>query len=161
MVEQLDIFAQSEQKEKRLTPRQWFLLTFIKNASLVEHRKVTQKDIWNNVIGYQWIDNPNCHDHCPAIWADIKEINLSYQTDKLIISKNFEYWIGNEEETQEFLDQLWSDLSPRLVRYWAYLKKVARNGQGQLLSRKLEPIDDNSKARDFIESYGKERISGD
>ena len=159
MVEQLDIFAQSEQKEKRLTPRQWFLLTFIKNASLVEHRKVTQKDIWNNVIGYQWIDNPNCHDHCPAIWADIKEINLSYQTDKLIISKNFEYWIGNEEETQEFLDQLWSDLSPRLVRYWAYLKKVARNGQGQLLSRKLEPIDDNSKAREFIESYNDFKIS--
>ena len=93
------------------------------------------------------------------IWNDIKDINLSYETDKLIISDNFEYWLGNEQETKTFIDKLWKDLEPRLVRYWAYLKKVARDGQGQLLSRRLDPIDENSSARAFIESYGKERIS--
>lgn len=161
MVEQLDIFAVSEPKENRLTPRQWRLLDMIKYASLNEHRKLTQKEICDTIESYEWNDDPKCHDHCTTIWSDIKDINLSYQTDKLIISKNFEYWIGNEEETQEYLDKLWNDLSPRLVRYWAYLKKVARNGQGQLLSRKLEPIDENSKAREWIESYGSQRISND
>lgn len=158
MTEQLDIFAQSESKENRLTPRQWRLLDMIKYASLIEHRKVTQREICNTIESYEWNDDPKAHDHCSAIWNDIKDINLSYQTDKLIISKNFEYWIGNKEETQEFIDRLWNDLEPRLKRYWAYLKKIGRDGQGQLLSRRLEPIDDNSKAREWIESYGKTRI---
>ena len=74
---------------------------------------------------------------------------MSYDTDKLIISDNYEYWLGNEEETLDFIDGLWNDLEPRLVRYWAYLKKVKRNGQGQLLSRRLEPIGENSKARNY------------
>lgn len=172
MTEQLDLFEEStkiteedlqdqfdkEHQESKLTPRQWQLLNFIKNASLVEHRKVSQRDIVNNVCGYEWNDDEKCHDHCPAIWTDIKDINLSYQTDKIIISNKFEYWVGNEEETQEFLDKLWNDLCPRLTRYWAYLKKAKRNGQGIFIDRKGNVIDENSQARAFIESYGKERI---
>lgn len=176
MNEQLDIFTtyyedakpterdlqekfDQKNKQKKLTPRQWQLLNFIRNASLVDHRKVSQKDIFNNVFGYEWNDDEKCHDHCPAIWNDIKDINLSYETDKLIISDKFEYWLGNEEETKAFIDKLWSDLEPRLVRYWAYLKKVERNGQGQLIDRKGNAIDEDSQARAFIESYGKTRIS--
>lgn len=145
-------------KQKKLTPRQWQLLNFIKNASLVEHRKVSQKDIVNNVVGYEWNEDEKCHDHCPTIWNDIKDINLSYETDKLIISKNFEYWLGNEEETKAFIDKLWNDLEARLIRYWAYLKKVKRNDQGILIDRKGNVIDEDSQARAYIESYGKERI---
>lgn len=158
MVAQLDIFETSRDNEKHLTPRQWRLLDLIKINSIVNRRKTTQKEICDIISDYEWNDDPKVHDHCSAIWSDIKDINLSYQTDKVIISKNFEYWIGNEQETKEFIDRLWSDLEPRLMRYWAYLKKVERNGQGLLLSRKLDPIDSNSKAREFIESYGQERI---
>ena len=177
MTEQLDLFFQSaiqeeqkltekdiqkahdrKYKENLLTPRQWVLLNLIKHNSLVENRKTTQREICNTIETYEWNDDEKCHDHCVAIWNDIKDINLSRQTDKVIISKNFEYWIGDESETKSFIDKLWNDLEPRLMRYWAYLKKVERNGQGQLLSRRLEPIDDTSKAREWIESYGKERI---
>ena len=164
MVEQLDLFFQSvseepkEEPKSELTPRQWALYRFIKHNSLVEHRKTTQKEICEKIDGYEWNDDEKCHDHCVPIWKDIKDNNESYEHDKIIISKNFEYWIGNEEETQEFLNQLWKDLCPRLVRYWNYKQKVARNGQGQLFSTKLNPIDESSKAREFIESYGKERI---
>lgn len=176
MTEQLDLFFQSaiqeenkvsekdlqekhdrKYKETLMTPRQWALLNLIKNNSFMG-KKTTQKEICDQGIGYEWNNDEKCHDHCVAIWTDIKDINLSYQTDKVIISKNFEYWIGDESETKSFIDKLWNDLEPRLMRYWAYLKKVERNGQGQLLSRKLEPIDETSKAREFIESYGKERI---
>ena len=178
MTEQLDLFFQSAIQEEQkvtekdiqekhdkkykqtlLTPRQWRLLCMIEYASLQEHRKLTQREICDSIESYEWNDDEKCHDHCVAIWNDIKDINLSYQTDKVIISKNFEYWIGNESETKSFIDKLWNDLEPRLMRYWAYLKKIERNGQGQLLSRKLDPIDDTSKAREWIESYGKERIS--
>ena len=166
MVEQIDLFsasvAEEEPKEEiksELTPRQWALYRLIKYNSLVEHRKTTQKEICEKIDGYEWNDDEKCHDHCVPIWKDIKDNNESYEHDKIIISKNFEYWIGNEEETQEFLNQLWKDLCPRLVRFWNYKTKVARNGQGQLFSTKLNPIDENSKARAFIESYGEERIS--
>lgn len=172
MVEQLDLFLESvkpseddlqamfdkKNKQKKLTPRQWQLLRFITYASLTEHRKVSQRDIVNNVVGYEWNDEITAHDHCPSIWNDIKDINLSYETDKVIISKNFEYWIGSEEETKAFIDKLWNDLEARLIRYWAYLKKVRRNGQGLLLDRKGNTIDENSSARAWVESYGQERI---
>lgn len=179
MVEQMDLFIASIENEKpsekdlqqmfakkdkqqRLTPRQWRLLDLIKNNSINEHRKTTQKEICDKLgeWGYKWKEKSGeNHDHCSTIWNDIKDINLSYETDKLIISDNFEYWIGNEQETKEYIDSLWNELEGRLIRYWAFLKKVERNGQGQLIDRKGNPISENSKARDFIESYGKERIS--
>lgn len=149
-----------ENKQKKLTSRKWALYNLIKHNSLVEHRKTTQKEICNALkdYGYEWDDDELSHDHCVTIWNDIKDINLSHEVDKIIISKNFKYWIGDKKETNAFIDRLWSDLEPRLIRYWAYLKKVSRDGQGQLLDRKLNPIDENSKARTFIESYGQERI---
>ena len=167
MTEQLDLFKQAEKEIKQeepkseLSPRAWALYRLIKHNSLVEHRKTTQKEICDKLAdyGYKYDDEKKSHDHCTAVWKDIKDNNESYEHDKIIISKNFEYWIGNEEETQEFLNQLWKDLCPRLVRYWNYKTKVARNGQGQLFSTKMNPIDENSKARAFIESYGETRIS--
>jgi len=182
MVEQLDLFYAAslkeeektteqdlqekfddKHKEKKLTPRQWRLLDLIKLNSLVGLKKTSQREICDALkeYGYEWNDSETCHDHCPAIWKDIKDINLSYETDKLIISDNFMYWIGDENETKEFVDKLWNDLEPRLVRYWAYLKKIARNGQGIFIDRKGNFIDEKSSARDYIESYGKQRISED
>lgn len=171
MTEQIDLFEsvnepEEEQKEEpksELTPRQWALYRLIKYNSLVEHRKTTQKEICDKLgetFGYKWVETSGeNHDHCSTIWKDIKDNNESYEHDKIIISKNYEYWIGNEEETQEFLNELWNNLCPRLVRYWNYKQKVARNGQGQLFSTKLNPIDENSKAREFIESYNDHKIS--
>ena len=107
--------------------------------------------------GYEWNDDEKCHDHCPAIWKDITDNNLSFEHQKIIISKNFEYWIGNEEETKEFIDDLWQQLAPRLMRYWAYKSKVSQNGQGRLLDKNLNPVED-TKAREFIESYNPYRV---
>lgn len=167
MVEQLDLFSASieeesaqpkRQQKSELTPRQWALYRLIYNNSLVLHKKTTQREIYDSINGYEWNDDEKCHDHCPTIWKDITDNNLSFSHDKVIISKNFEYWIGNKEETQEFLDDLWNQLAPRLMRYWFYKNKVAKNGQGKLLSNSLDPIDSNSKARDFIESYNPYRV---
>ena len=171
MLEQLDLFAsantdyaeeqQEREKERQstLTPRQWALYRLIYNNSLVLKRKTTQKEICDSIRGYEWNDSETAHDHCPAIWTDITANNLSFSHDKVIISKNFEYWIGNEQETQDFIDNLWNQLAPRLMRYWFYKEKVKRNGQGKLLSNELNPIDNDSKAREFIESYNPYKIS--
>ncbi len=175
MTEQLDIFACSpsvteddlqkmfdeKNKQKLLTPRQWALFRLIEHNSLVELRKTTQREVCDKLgeYGYKWNDDEKAHDHCTMVWTDIKDLNLSGQNDKVIINDNFEYWIGNEEETKEYLDKLWNDLEPRLNRYWAYLKKAAKHGQGQLFSTRLDELNEKSKAREFIESYNCHKIS--
>lgn len=164
MVEQLDLFEESENQEQendndKLTDRQKALLKYIEENSLIHHRKTTQKEICEYVNGFEWNEDEKCHDHCTTIWSDIAKINLSYKTDYVIISKDFEYWIGNKDETKAFIDRLWKDLEPRLKRYWAYLKKIERDGQGQIFDENGNPIENENDIRAFIESYGKERIS--
>lgn len=172
MFEQMDIFAASitesdlqekhdkEYKQELLTPRQWALWRLIEYNSLTLHRKTSQKEICDKLSEYGYVYNEDIkvHDHCSMVWEDIKSLNLSYQNDKVIITKDYEYWIGNEQETKDFLDKLWKDLAPRLVRYWAYNQKVSRNGQGQLFSTRLDSLEENSKARRFIESYNEFKI---
>lgn len=157
MTEQLDLFDYLKQKEENdkdthLTPRQWATYRLIKENSL-NGLKTTQKEIFEKVNGYVWNEEITAHDHCVAIGSDVRAINLSYETEKIICYKDFEYWLGTKEETENFINDLWEQLAPRLVRYWFYKKKVAQNGQFQLLSRQLNPIDDKSKARAYIESY--------
>jgi len=165
MVEQIDLFVASineeepkkNPQESRLSPRAWATYNLIKHNSLVENRKTTQREIYEKVSGYEWNSDDKCHDHCPAIWKDITDNNLSYEHDKIIISDRFEYWIGSAEETQEFIDSLWQQLAPRLMRYWFYKSKVAKNGQGKLFDKNLNPVQD-TKAREFIESYNPIRV---
>ena len=171
MFDQLDLFAttndnyEEEQAEKQivrkseLTPRQWALYRLIYTNSLVLNKKTTQREIYESIRGYEWNDSETAHDHCPAIWSDITANNLSFSHDKIIISKQFEYWIGNEEETKEFIDDLWGQLAPRLMRYWFYKAKIKRNGLGKLLSNDLQPINDTSKAREFVESFNPYKVS--
>ena len=174
MVEQMDLFLASAMEEKpkqpkiteedlqkkhdkiyeetKLTPREWAVYRLIKYNSEVLGRRTTQREIYEKVEGFKWNDSATCHDHCPAIWTDICHNNLSFEHEKIIISFNFEYWIGNEKETKVFLDKLWGEIEPRLVRYWTYKKKAKRNGQGRLLDKNGNIIDENS-VRQFVESF--------
>lgn len=161
MVDQLDLFEESmyiveEEKNPQkssLTPRQWELYRLIKHNSFVEHRKTTQKEICDKINGYEWVDDDKVHDHCSTIWKDIKDNNESLEHDKIIISKNFTYWIGSEEETQKFLRELRKALEPRLKRYWNYVSKTKMDGLGKLFDKNNNPVDDNSKARKFYECF--------
>lgn len=152
MVEQLDIFQMSETK---LTSRQWALWRLVEHNSLVENRKTSQREIFEKVCGYTWNEEPTAHDRCPAIWKDVKDNNESLEHDKIIISKNFEYWIGSERETKQFLAELWKALSPRLSRYWTFVDKLKRDQQGKLVSNQGNPIDENSLAKQFHECFNR------
>lgn len=147
-------------QESSLSPRCWALYRLIYNNSIYHHRKTTQREICEKLkdYGYEWNDDIKAHDHCSAVWKDIKDNNESLEHDKIIISKNFEYWIGSKEETKQFLQKLWKDLSPRLSRYWKYLKKVEQDGQGKVLDKNLNPIDENSKARKFYEAFNEYNV---
>jgi len=173
MFDQLDLFAatncEEPPREKRvtekdlqkahdkkfkqvlLTPEEWELYRIIRENSLLD-KKTTQKEICEK-LGLTYNTDPKAHDPCPKIWTMITHLNLSSEIEKIIITHEFTYWLGGELETKVFLDKLWSDLEPRLFRYWAYLRKIRKNGQGKLLSAQLQPIDEDSQAREFVESF--------
>lgn len=173
MFEQLDLFLQTVKEEetkpitekelqkihdkkysqRKLKPSEWELYRLIKYNSEVLNRRTTQREICDKILEYKWNDDPKAHDHCSSIWTAIKNLNESDEIEKIIISFNFEYWLGNEAETKVYLDTKWADLAPRLKRYWLYLQKINKDGQGKLLSAQLQPIDDESQAREFVESF--------
>ena len=173
MTEQLDLFyaaatAEEEKNESErlpqetsLTPRQWALYRLIKHNSLVEHRKTTQKEIYEALkeYGYEWNESNNTSDHCSAIWADVTENNLSMEHDKIIITEKYTYWIGSKDETKKFLQKLWRDLSPRLQRYWFYTKKVGYDGRGKLFDKNGNPIEEESAVTLFHSSFNDYDIS--
>lgn len=154
---QLNLFDMVEEEEERLPqeshliPRAWDTYRLIRYNSLVLHRKTTQREIFEKVEGYEWNDDEKCHDHCPAIWKDVKDNNESLEHDKIIISKNFQYWIGSERETERFLRDLWRALAPRLHRYWAYTSKTKMDGMGKLFDKNGNPL--NEKTRLFHECF--------
>ena len=139
-------------KQRLLTSEEWALYRLIKYNSEVLDRRTTQKEICEK-LGLTYNDDPKAHDHCPKVWTLIKNLNESNEIEKVIISFNFEYWLSNEAETKVYLDKLWTDLAPRLRRYWLYLQKINKDGQGKLLSTQLNPIDEDSQAREFVESF--------
>lgn len=136
-----------------LTSRQWALWRLIEHNSLVEHRKTTQKEICEKIEGYVYKERKNSTDCCSAIWSDVKQNNESLEHDKVIITKNYEYWIGSEQETKIFILNLWKQLAPRLHRYWFLLNKIKRDGQGKIISNQGNPIDENSTAKKFHECF--------
>lgn len=150
---QLDLFQASENEENKLTSRQWSLYRLVKHNSLVEHRKTTQREIYEKVHGYEWNDDVKAHDHCVAIWTDIKDNNLSLEHEHIIISKKFEYWLGSKEENEKFLKDLWKALSPRLYRYWNYFKKIKQDCQGKLLDKNNNPITDDDAPNRFFKAF--------
>ena len=151
MTVQLDLFEESIDNETKLTPRAWALYRLIYHNSLVEHRKTSAYEICEKLAeyGYKYDYEKKSHDPCSAIWKDIKDNNESLEHEKIIISKNFEYWIGSEQETREFINGLWKALAPRLTRYWNYLKKINMDGIYKLFDKN----GNQNQTRQFYECF--------
>lgn len=148
----LDEFENRFPQESRLTPEHWALYRLIFHNSFIEHRKTTQKEICEKLPQYfEWDNDDKAHDRCARVWKIVKDNNESLEHDKIIISKNFEYWIGSEAETERYLRDLWKALAPRLHRYWAYTKKTGMDGQGKLFDKNGNPL--NEKANYFHECF--------
>ena len=158
--EQLDIFQASEE-ESKLTPKHWALWRLVEHNSLVEHRKTSQKEICDKLgeYGFVYDESDKTHDHCSTIWTIVKDNNESNEHQHIIISKNFEYWIGSQEENEKYLQDLWKALAPRLSRYWNYYKKLQKHNQGRLLDKNGNVIDEDSKAQAFFNCFNDYNIS--
>lgn len=131
---------ESRLSQEELKERREKLFDLIKHNSLIENRKTTQAEICEKISGYKYVESNATNDHCTAIWSDINKINNDSTIDAVIITKRYKYWIGSKEETKAFLKKLWKDLSPRLQRYWFFVKKIGFDAQGSLFDKDLKPL---------------------
>lgn len=130
----------TDKKEPTLEEKE--LYNLIVHNSLVEGRHTTQEEICEKIPSFVLSKDPFAHDKCVRIWTAIKNLNEASSTELIIIYKDFEAWIGNEDETKDYLNDLWNALSPRMSRYWNLVRKVLRNGQGKAFDEEGNPIDE-------------------
>lgn len=141
-----------------LTTRQWTLYRLIKANS--EQGKWTSQDEVlsllneNNLpVGYK--KSEGGHDKCTTIWQDIDTINFSPEIEKIIIKdglKNYKL-ATTPVEAMEYASKFMLKGLKALKRYWTIADKVKSDGQGKLISTQDKVIDDNSRARAFVEAF--------
>ena len=129
-----------DKKEPTLEEKE--LYSLIAHNSLVESRHTTQQEICEKIPSFVLSKDPFAHDKCVRIWTAIKNLNEASSTEYIIISNNFEYWVCDEEEANDYVAHLWNALSPRLHRYWNLKKKALRNGQGKAFDENGDPLDE-------------------
>lgn len=143
-----------------LNTRQWKTYNLIKENTL-QGKWTSKKDIIDNfkfnpetnINGY--IKNDRKHDLCAGVWEDIDTINNCPEIEKIIISdgKNNFKLASNQLEAFEYVEKFKNKAIKALVRYANLKRKIKADGQGKLLSNRNNPIDDESRAREFIETF--------
>lgn len=148
-------------KNQKLTTRQWETYNLIKNAStrggsvsieqiIASYSASDYKD------GYTASKGANTHDPCKAVWNDITAINASSEVEKIIIIDNFTYRLATEDEANAYFDNLKKKALRAMVRAYNVKRKIDKDGQGKLISCQGEAIDDDSRARRFVEAFVEE-----
>lgn len=98
-------------------------------------------------------ENPTAHDICSLFNQDMAEINDNPEIDKFILLRNNQFKIATAEEAKEEVERLKDRAMRLLVRMSKLSNKIKSHGQGKLLSNRLDPIDEESRAREYIETF--------
>lgn len=146
-------------KPGELTSRQWWLYNFLGKHpdgwfDEVDIAISNINDLGYGGERYELTANPK-GSKCSAIWSDMEAINFSYETDKIIITKNRSYKMASsKDEIDEFyLNTLHEKAMRALVRCSIITKKVKADGQGKLLTLKGVELTEESRAKRFIEAF--------
>lgn len=132
----------------KLTPRQWKLYEFLKTD--MSHW-FTPEEICKQIVDYHY--NEYAWDKCPTIREDKKAINNSTQIEKIIVMKNRCFKIATYEEYLEERNAHIRRLKNQVQEIKDMDFKYERDRQGKLLSCQDKVIDEDSKARPFVETF--------
>lgn len=152
-------------QQSKLTPRQWALYNLVKDRTIAG-LKTTCKDICEALPEHYTLNEKQSHhSNCPHIYQDCDALLLSSEVEKPIIVDNNDFHIArNEEEAMAYAKKLAKRGAHRFKRYWAIVDKCKSDGQGKLISCHGDVIEDDSKARRFVEAFldtdDKEREDG-
>lgn len=132
----------------KLTPRQWKLYEFLKTDT---NHWFTPEEICEQIVDYKY--NSKAWDKCPSIREDKKAINNSTQVEKLIVMKNRCFKIATYDEYVEERNAHIRRLISQRTEIENMDFKYNRDGQGKVISCQDKVIDENSKARPFVETF--------
>ena len=144
-----------QEKELKLTTRHWALYNLIKQRTLAG-LSTTCKDICDALPEHYTLNTKQTHHYsnCPQIYKDCQDLNLSAEIEKVIIPNDNDFHIATcEKEAKAYAKKLAVRGAHRFKRYWAILDKCEADGQGKLVSCQNKQIDDESRARRFVESF--------
>ena len=129
-----------------LTTRQWNLYNYLKENTDIY---LTKEHIVANVDGYIYKDWQNEHNQNAfrQLRDDIRKIN-SNQTriQKIIISNKVDYKLATEKEFEDWKYRQWKMIKGKLFRMGIIDDKARKNNQ-------LKLVEDNSKARVYVEAF--------
>ena len=141
-------------RENKLNTRQWAFYNFLKRQALKDETEwLTKYEINWWVDGYELNTSETAHDECSLMNNDRIAINNSGEVDKLILVKDNKFKIATYEEAIEMSKDLYNQALKLLNRMSIINSKIKRDGQGKLLSNQLNPIDEDSKARLWYETF--------
>ena len=145
-------------KTNKLTPRQWATYNLIKNASseggsVSIEQIIASYSASDHKDGYIASRGAKTHDPCSAVWCDITAINASSEVEKIIIIDNFTYRLATEQEAWDYYADLQARAIRALIRAHNIKNKIRKDGQGKLISCQGSPIDEESRARRFVEAF--------
>lgn len=145
---------------EKLTSLEWAVYGAIKEGGMI-----TQKELCEAVnarLGRSALEYKdkatNCKDdskgdHCKKLLYIVQKINESPEVEKIIVIKNYTYFLGNEEQCKAYHDQLLRRAIAMIKKANAVLAKTKKDGQGKLVSCHGDEIADGSNARRFTEAY--------
>ena len=99
----------------------------------------------------------HAHDVCSTMNLDRITINNSLEVDKIILVKDNKFKVATEDEAIELEQELHSQAMKLLGRMTFIQEKRRRNNQGKVLSNQLNPIDENSRAEKYHETFIEEK----
>lgn len=149
-----------EKTKMKLNTRQWTTYNLISRNTHAGHKTTIGEIIGHYPItdyedGYTFAKKSS-HDPCKMVWKDIITINASSEIEKIIIIDNFTYRLATEEEAKAYYERLRLKALKAMARAYCVKMKIKADGQGKLISCHGDPIDDESKARRFVEAFMRE-----
>lgn len=142
--------------------KQWKLYNFLKiTAQKYPDKWVTHEEICEALPNDFKMNHVAIKKKCSSmIQRQIIEINSSREIEKIIMYRNQSYKLAtSQEEALEFVNNKLLYKGCRILkRYWQLRDKIMKDGQGKLLSTRGDVIDEESKARPYVEAFIKKTI---
>lgn len=130
-----------------LTQRQKDLIDYLRQEPNQFH---TQKEVAENVEGYNYIDD--IRNHLSELWRDIKAINEDEDSHCFIYYKKYQCKIANLLEVEIYCDWLYSKAIRTLYRR---KKIIQKNGLQGLLHYNLNEIESLLESINLYEDFDK------
>ncbi len=136
-----------------LTTEQWEIYDFVKCATTMG-LTLTVKDFCNRFPEkFKLIERDGNYSNCPDLYKEIDNINSSYEIEKIIIKNHNRFKLATKEEAQKAHQRLKDKAIRLLVKASIMSSKIKADGQGKTVSCQDRAIDEESRAREFVESF--------